>query len=70
MKVFTSNDFKGVHPVGTAAVIIAVDEEDARKQLDAALAAANLPQNGGYAYTLHQIKVSKPCVTILNDGVY
>jgi hypothetical protein len=67
MKVFTSNDFEGYWSVGTAAVVIAEFEGDARKLLEASLAERKLPISG---FTLVELPTDFPLVSILNDGGY
>ena len=46
-RVFVSNDFLGFWPVGTAAVIVAANEDDARRYLNNALTARGLDPNQG-----------------------
>lgn len=67
MKIFTCNDFKGVWPVGTAALIIAETKEEAEHMLIAELNSRKLYQNQPFALKeIDQIKQ----VVILNDGEY
>jgi len=63
--VYTCTDFRGHWPVGTAAVVVAQDETEARALLDSALAAQGL----GGDYTLTPLPLS-PGVCILADGDY
>lgn len=67
MKIFTCNDFKGVWPVGTSALIIAKTKEEAEHMLIAELNSRKLYQNQPFA--LNEIDLIKQ-VVILNDGDY
>jgi hypothetical protein len=60
-----SNDFTGHWPVGTAAIVIADSEEDARRYLTNALEARKLPQSG---FTLREI--TEYGAEVLCDGDY
>ncbi len=66
MKTFYTNDFTGHYPVGTAAVVIAKDGEDARRKFRAMFKKHNLPQC--YKWTIHEL-TEGPAV-ILIDGNY
>jgi hypothetical protein len=68
LKLFICTDHSGFYPVGTASIIIAPDEEEARKLLDAALTARGLfPIE---YYTLQEVDLDKPTAYILRDGNY
>ncbi len=45
MAIYSCTSFKGLWPVGTAAVVRAKSQEEAAHKMNAALAEANLPQN-------------------------
>lgn len=73
MKVFTCVSFKGHYPVGTAAVIVANDAEDAAMLLCGNLAAIGLIQPDGRwptADDMVEVNTSKVGVQVLNDGNY
>jgi hypothetical protein len=69
MKVWTCNDFKGFWPVGTAAVVCAEDEEDARVYLDAILRDAGLDGLDRSDYVV-EFPMNEGEVRILCDGNY
>lgn len=66
-KVYYSNDFKGRWPVGTAALVVANDEAEARTLLQAELDKKGLPQS---EFTLKRVSRAEVGVTILADGDY
>jgi len=68
MKIFTSNDFHGMYPVPTAAVIIANSKEEAAGMLTMELSSRGLKQNG--PFTLEELNTDIKKVTILADGNY
>jgi hypothetical protein len=72
MKVFTSNDFTGYYPVGTAAVVVAEDREDARELLRQALANEGLPCDK--PFTLQEVCLAhpqaEPMALVLCNGNY
>lgn len=70
MKVFTSNDFKGYWPVGSAAVIVAENEEQARRMLNAVFMVQGPKQYPDHRYTLVEIDTTCYQVSILCDGNY
>ena len=84
MKVFVCTDFEGHWPVGTSAVIVAENEEQARQQLIEGLKQEGLwelPEKryeGGVVkgaelnneFTLQEIELDKPTWWILNNGNY
>lgn len=65
MKVFTSNDFEGQWPVGTAAVIVAESETHARQLLEACH-----PLAAKKPYTVRELDLSQPAAVVLSDGNY
>lgn len=62
MRAWTSDDFPGVWPVGTAAVIVAPDEAAARELLRKAVVNDD--------FTLVEVDLSKPQAIVLRDGSY
>lgn len=69
MKVFTSTDFEGFWPVGTAAVIIAESEEDALEALMLKLKEIGLSRQERMP-TVQRLPANKRRVVILDDGNY
>jgi hypothetical protein len=67
-KVYYSKDFKGKWPVGTAALIVANDEEEARTLLKAKAQELGLP--GDDKFTVHRVSRAEVGVIILHDGDY
>ncbi len=65
MGVWTCNDFTGHWPVGTAAVVVAKNRDEAERLLAAELTARGL----GGAFNLEPLP-SGPYVRILADGDY
>lgn len=71
MKVWTSNDFPGVEPTGTAAVIVAPDEATARAMLRKRLIENRvITRDRGEPFTVVELATDAPCVQILCDGDY
>lgn len=68
MRVFYSTDFKGRWPVGTSAVVAAIDEDDARRRLQAELAAIGLGNQTGFTVT--ELSTDTPRAVILQSGDY
>lgn len=72
MRVFVCTDHEGFWPVGTASVVIAENEEQARELLTIAL--RNRMMNGqgldSLPFTLQEISSSEPAAHILRDGNY
>lgn len=66
MEVFTAT-FEGVYPVGAAAVVVGVDESDARTQLENELVDRKL---NPASIKLERLDDSHRGVTILLDGDY
>lgn len=69
MKVFTSNDFKGHWPVPTAAVVVAIDEAEARRMLNERLSLEEIPQKEP-SFTLQQVNCRETAVLLLSCGEY
>jgi hypothetical protein len=65
MKVFYSNDFEGMWPVGTAAVVVAEDEQDAKLLLGAEIKWTN-----NRDFTVQELDLSERKAVILNNGDY
>jgi len=68
LKVWTCRNFKGFWPVGTAAVIVAENETQAKMMLLGKLRAIGLGKDEDF--TLQELDVSLPTVSILRDGDY
>lgn len=67
MKVFTCSDAKGHWPVGFGAVVVAQDEESARKILNVDLINEGLKPDD---FTLQEISLELPQARILVNGDY
>lgn len=67
MKVFTCTDHKGHWPAGTASVVVAHCEDEARRLLDAALLEQGLDTD---PYTLSEVSLNEPRALVLNNGEY
>lgn len=67
MRLFSSKDFEGHWPVGTAAVVMAEDEAAARVLLLAELKEHHLSVG---EFTLQEIPMGKPLAVVLSDGDY
>lgn len=67
LRVFTCTDHKGHWPVGTASVVIAHSEAEARQLLDAALLDQGLDLD---AYTMNEVPLHEPRALVLNNGEY
>lgn len=70
MRIFTCTDHDTFYPVGAASVVIADDEEMARRLLDSALIARGLKPSSESSYTINEILETAPCAVILVDGNY
>ena len=66
MNVYYSNDFTGIWPVGTAAIVVAESEEEARKLLDRKLGDIGLVFDG----TLVLVDDTVAEAIVLRDGNY
>lgn len=69
MKVYACKGFDGHYPVGTSAVIVANDEEDAKTLLESKLLSMGLPQDRE-PDRIEEIDLRWSQVIILNDGNY
>lgn len=68
LRVWTCDDFRGLYPVGSAAVVVAKDEETARTKLREALEDHGLGEQGDLPLT--EVLTDVPGVIILVDGNY
>lgn len=68
MRVFYSNDFRGFWPVGTAAVIVARDLDEAHVLLTEKLIGMGLGADQNF--TVAELKTDSTHVVVLNDGNY
>ena len=68
MKVFTCNDFEGHWPVGSAAVMVATDEDSARAILLGWLHENGLPQKS--KVTVVELPTGNTGIRVLVDGEY
>lgn len=68
MKVFYNSEFRGHWPVGTSAVVVAVDAEMAAYMLGEELAAMGLPQQVP-PNDMIELEM-KPQVVVLQNGDY
>ena len=66
MRVWTSSDFFGHYPVGSAAVVVAPDEATALRLLSEELTSRGLRSSG----TLVELDLSTPKAVVLVDGDY
>jgi len=69
MRVYTCNDFRGVYPVGTAAVVIAPNRNRALQLFLQELKRIGLEQSPE-DFSLLPLSNSQESVTILRDGDY
>ncbi len=69
MRVFYTNDFAGHWPVGTAAVIVARNADEAYELMTSKLIAMGLMKDGN-EFTLVEIATDVTSVTVLCDGNY
>lgn len=71
MKVFTCVEFEGHYPVGTSAVVVALNSEDAAMLLNGHLAGIGLIQEEWLtAADMKELDTSKVGIKVLNDGNY
>lgn len=66
-KVWMSVGFQGFWPVGTAAIVVAQDEDQARELLRQELTRIGLAQND---FTVEEVDLKHPRALVLNDGNY
>lgn len=72
MKVYMCTDFKGVWPVGSAAVVVAATKAKAKIRLLETLKNwKHLDEkNLDLDFTMEEVDTTKTSATILNDGDY
>jgi hypothetical protein len=70
LRVFTCNNFRGHWPVGTAAVVVARNKEEALSLLLAALEQDGLSNQKDIELRLDQLFLTAPQAYILNNGEY
>ena len=68
MRLYVCTDHAGFWPVGTASLVVARDEDEARVLLDGALLARKLSPSAEHPYTLREIPLDAPAAHILHDG--
>ena len=68
MRVFYSKDFRGLNPVGTSAVIVARDLDEAYVLLTSKLIGMGLGTDQDF--TVQELKTDSTTVVVLNDGDY
>lgn len=69
MKVFINANFRGHYPVGSAAVVVANNAQEAAQQLEEALARQGLAQSIDPKRMI-RLPTNTPTVSILVDGNY
>jgi len=69
MNVYVCTDHKGHYPVGVSSLIVAENEDEARRLLIAELAEHSLKQ-GDKPFSLRLMNVSSPRAYVLQDGDY
>lgn len=73
MRVFHTNDFKGHYPVGTAAVIVARDLDEAYRLMTSQIIAMGLGHHLGKPngdFTIKELPTDSTGVVVLCDGNY
>ena len=70
MEVWTCDDHDGFYPVGTASVVVASTEDEARALLDAQLVAEGLESSVQAPYTLERLPLSSPRAVVIQNGDY
>lgn len=70
LRIFTCTNFKGHWPVGSAAVIIAENESDARSELWNTLKSRGLGNDDPSKWELIEIEPTSTQIRILCDGQY
>lgn len=69
MNVYVCNDHDGMWPVPVASVVLADNEDEARRLLDAELIRQHLKPYAEYPYTLREFD-NGPAVEMLSNGDY
>lgn len=70
MRVFYATGFKGHWPVGTSAVIVARNKDEAHVLLNSDLIGRGLPQGPDDNYDLEELPTDSTRVVVLQDGNY
>jgi hypothetical protein len=70
VNVYVCTDHDGRWPVGVASVVVAGDENEARRLLDAKLTEIHLKPSNVCPYTLQQISTEGPAALVLLEGDY
>lgn len=70
MRLWTCNDFKGHWPVGSAAVVLAENEDRARELLDAAIKGRSLPDGLQSDEPIVEVDMGVEQAIVLCDGNY
>jgi len=70
MRVFTTTHLQGVYPVGTAAIVIAANKQQAVEMLQNAVDHSAMPLQKVTEGMLDEITTDRPQVKILLDGDY
>lgn len=70
MRVFYSNDFRGHWPVGTSAVIVARNKDEAYTLLTAKLIGMGLAPGADDNFSIHEVQTDRTGVYVLQDGDY
>lgn len=70
MKVFTCTNFEGFYPVGTSAIIVAVDKKQAREFLLKALPKDLRGKNSSKELVFNEVDLVTTNCVILQDGNY
>ena len=70
MRLFVCIDHATFWPVGAASVVLAENETEAGKLLDAMLRLRGLPDSGTHPYSLTEVAADKAQAVILRDGEY
>lgn len=68
MQVFYTNDFRGFYPVGTAAVVVARNLDEAYVLMTNQLVGMGLGADN--AFTLHELATDSTRVVVLCNGDY
>jgi len=70
LHVYTCKDHDGVWPVGTAAVVVAKDEEQAKTLVMKAFSEIGISHDSKSPITVQKLDLSKEHALILRDGNY
>lgn len=70
MRLFICTDHDDHWPVGVASVVVARDEDEARRLLDQELMGRGLRPHARKAYTFREVDLSAPVAIVMCDGNY